>query len=243
MNRKIFAAIGVSDFKSYFVKYFLPIILLDVFILFIFIFAFESVFVKIIGFSVFGFILLILFSYPMIIIDNQSRNIEENLHYFITYAGALSTVNLDRKEMFADISDKLRYREIARVFKKLIYLVESIKIDFSTAAYKLSSLLKTEHFSRFLERMGIALSFNANLVKFMMDEQKALMDSYEVIYKEGLERIKLVQELYVSLVLAFGFVLATLLLMPFLTGIDSAIFLKFGIIGILFLDFMIIVFA
>ncbi len=243
MVKKIFAAIGVNDFKSYMMKYFLPIFLLDFMVLFIFLFGFSDSKVKWIGIIMFFLVLVFMFSYPIIIIDNQSRNIEENLHYFITYAGALSTVNLERKEMFTNLADKTRYLEISKIFKKLLYLVESIKIDFSTSAYKVSTIIKTEHFSRFLERMGIALSFNSNIQKFLLDEQKSLMNSYEVIYREGLERIKMVQEMFVSLILAFAFVLATILLIPFMTGIDTSVFLQFGIIGIIILDLMMIVFS
>ncbi len=243
VNTKVFAAIGVTDFKSYMMKYFLPIFLLDFLILFLFLFGFETTAVKWLGVLVFFAVMVVLFAYPLVIIDNQSRDIEENLHYFITYAGALSTVNLERKDLFIDLSEKIRYREISNIFKKLLYLVESIKVDFSTSAYKISSLIKTEHFARFLERMGIALSFNSNIAKFFLDEQKALMNSYEVVYREGLERIKMVQEMFVSLILAFAFVLATVLLMPFLTGIDSSMFLKFGVLGIVMLDIMMVVFV
>lgn len=243
MNQKIFAVLGLPDFKSYVLRYFLPIFMLDFLLLFLFMFGFENPTVKTIGIVVFAVVFLVLFSYPIILIDNQSRNIEENLHYFITYAGALSTVNLERKELFADLSQKVRYKEISNIFKKLIYLVESIKIDFATSAYKMASLLKTEHFARFLERMGIALSFNSNISKFLLDEQVALMNSYDNVYREGLERIKMVQEMFVSLILAFAFVLATILLIPFITGIDATVFLKFGIVGIVLLDFVMIVFV
>jgi len=242
MNSRIFAALGLPDFKSYMIKYFLPIFILDLLVLGIFVFGFNNPIVQILGWFVFIMILIFLLTYPVILMDNQSRDIEENLHFFITYAGALATVNLDRKDMFKDFSDKSRYLEIANIFKKLIYLVDSIKIDFSTAAYKTASFLKTEHFARFLERMGIALSFNANIKKFFLDEQKALMNSYEVIYREGLERIKLVQDMYVSLILAFAFVLATILLIPFIVGIDAAVFLKFGILAIMLLDIVMVVF-
>lgn len=239
---KIFAAIGVNDFKSYMMKYFLPIFLGDFLLLFLFVFGFTNIYVKWMGVILFILVLVILFMYPSIIIDNQSRDIEENLHYFITYAGALSTVNLERKEMFTDLANKVRYREISRAFKKLLYLVDNIKLDFSTSAYKTSTLYKSDHFSRFLERMGIALSFNANVSNFLT-EQEALMNSYAIVFKEGLDRIKVVQEMFVSLILAFAFVMATILLMPFLTGIDGTYFLLFGIAGITLIDVMIIVFT
>ena len=200
MNSKTYSAIGVSDFKSYFLKYFLPIFLIDFFILFVFLFAFKDSAIQWLGIALFFLVLVFIFSYPMILIDNQSRDIEENLHFFITYAGALSTVNLERKDMFANLAEKTRYLEISKIFKKLIYLVENIKIDFSTASYKLASILNAEHFARFLERMGIALSFNSNISKFLLDEQKALMNSYENVYREGLERIKMVQEMFIVLV-------------------------------------------
>ncbi|MCA9486195.1 hypothetical protein H6501_01140 [Candidatus Woesearchaeota archaeon] len=243
MNTKVFAALGLTDFKSYLLKYFLPIFMLDFLILFLFLFGFESTSSKWIGLAIFFLVFIILLSYPFILIDNQARDIEENIHFFITYAGALSTVNLERKELFTDLSEKTRYREIAKIFKKLLYLVNSIKIDFSTAAYKISSLLKTEHFARFLERMGIALSFNANVMKFLLEEQRALMNAYEIVYKEGLERIKMVQEMFVSLILAFAFVLATILLIPFITGINTTTFLQFGVVGIIIFDLIMIVFA
>lgn len=243
MNSRIFAVLGVNDFKSYMMKYFLPIFLLDFLILFLFLFGFDNVVAKWIGIAVFFIVLLILFTYPTIIIDNQSRNIEENMHFFITYAGALSTVNLERKELFIDISEKVRYREISKVFKRIIYLVESIKVDFSTSSYKVASLIKTEHFARFLERMGIALSFNSNISKFFLDEQKALMNSFEVIYREGLERIKMLEEMFVSLILAFAFLLSTVLLIPFITGINVNFFLMFGVLGIIILDIMLYVFV
>lgn len=241
MNRRTFAAIGVTDLKTYMLKYFLPIFMLDIMILFLFLFGFQGA-IKWLGVVLFGFILILLFTYPSLVTDGQTRNIEENLHFFITYAGALSSVNLERKDLFVDLSEKTRYREISLIFKKLIYLVESVKVDFSTAAYKTASLLSTEHFSRFLERMGIALSFNANVSKFFMDEQKALMDSYSTVYLESLERIKMVQEMFVSLILAFAFILATVLLIPFITGIDTSLFLQAGILGIAILDTVILVF-
>lgn len=241
VNSKTLAALGLSDMKTYLIKYFLPIFGLDILILLIFTFGFDNSYAKLLGYFVFVCVLVVLFAYPIMIIDGQARDIEENLHFFITYAGALSTVNLERREMFTDLSEKTRYREIANIFKKLIYLVEAIKVDFATSAYKVSSILKTEHFSRFLERMGIALSFNANIAKFLIGEQKVLMAAYENVYIEGLERIRTIQDMFVSLVLAFSFVLSIILLMPFLTGMDSVIFLQFGLLGIIFLDAVLMV--
>ena len=240
---KIFAAVGVNDFKSYVQKYFLPVFLLDFITLFVFLFGFNNIILKWVGIILFIIVLIVLFTYPMMVIDKQSKDIEQNLHYFITYAGALSTVNLERKDMFNDLASKIRYKEIAKGFKKLLYLVEAIKLDFSTASYKVSSLYKTKHFSRFLERMGIALSFNANISSFFLEEQKALMNSYAIVYKESLERIKIIEEMFVSIVLAFSFVLSTILLMPFLVGIEGSIFLLGGIFGIAVLDIIMIVFA
>lgn len=243
MNSKVFAALEIGDFKSYLLTYFLPIFALDFLFLFFFLLGFNDNLVRWIGVIVFFVILIALFAYPMLLIDAQTTNIEETLHYFITYAGALSTVNLSRKELFKDLAEKERYPEIANIFKKVLYLVESIKVDFATAAYKISSILKTEHFSRFLERMGIALSFNSNVSQFFLDEQVVLMNAYKNVYQEGLERIRLVQDMFVSLILAFAFILATVLLIPFLTGIDGSFFLMFGIVGIILLDMMMVIFV
>lgn len=242
MNKKTYNALGMSSMKEYLMSYFLPILMLDIVVLLIFIFAFDNIMIQGIGFALFFIIILMLLVYPSIIIDSQARNIDENLHYFITYAGALSTINLGRKELFYDFSQKGRYREIANIFSKIYYLVQSIKVDFSTASYKVANTLNTEHFARFLERMGISLSFNASLQKFFIDEQKAMMNSYEIVYKESLERIKLIQEMYVSLMLSFAFLLSTVLLLPFLTGLDPNYMMQFGLLGIVLVNVIMMVF-
>ena len=242
MNKKTYNALGMSSMKEYLMSYFLPILMLDIIVLLIFIFAFDNIMIQGIGFALFFIIILMLLVYPSIIIDSQARNIDENLHYFITYAGALSTINLGRKELFYDFSQKGRYREIANIFSKIYYLVQSIKVDFSTASYKVANTLNTEHFARFLERMGISLSFNASLQKFFIDEQKAMMNSYEIVYKESLERIKLIQEMYVSLMLSFAFLLSTVLLLPFLTGLDPNYMMQFGLLGIVLVNVIMMVF-
>ncbi|MCH8519918.1 MAG: hypothetical protein LAT82_04145 [Nanoarchaeota archaeon] len=242
MNKKTYNALGMSSMKEYLMSYFLTILMLDIVVLLIFIFAFYNVMIQGLGFALFFIIILMLLVYPSIIIDSQARNIDENLHYFITYAGALSTINLGRKELFYDFSQKGRYREIANIFSKIYYLVQSIKVDFSTASYKVANTLNTEHFARFLERMGISLSFNASLQKFFIDEQKAMMNSYEIVYKESLERIKLIQEMYVSLMLSFAFLLSTVLLLPFLTGLDPNYMMQFGLLGIVLVNVIMMVF-
>ena len=242
MNKKTYNALGMSSMKEYLMSYFLPILMLDMVVLLIFIFAFDNIIIQALGFALFFIIILMLLVYPSIIIDSQARNIDENLHYFITYAGALSTINLGRKELFYDFSQKGRYREIANIFSKIYYLVQSIKVDFSTASYKVANTLNTEHFARFLERMGISLSFNASLQKFFIDEQKAMMNSYEIVYKESLERIKLIQEMYVSLMLSFAFLLSTVLLLPFLTGLDPNYMMQFGLLGIVLVNVIMMVF-
>lgn len=242
MNKKTYNALGMTSMREYLMSYFLPILMLDILVLLIFIFAFDNIIIQALGFALFFIVILMLLVYPSIIIDSQARNIDENLHYFITYAGALSTINLGRKELFYDFSQKVRYREIGNIFNKIYYLVQSIKVDFSTASYKVANTINTEHFARFLERMGISLSFNASLQKFFIDEQKAMMNSYEIVYKESLERIKLIQEMYVSLMLSFAFLLSTVLLLPFLTGLDPNFMMQFGLLGIVLINVIMMVF-
>ncbi len=240
---KILSILGFEDIKAFLLRYVIPIIVLDLLMLFAFNYFFEDFYLRLLGYFVCVSILFVSGYYPFMILGKQSKEIEQTLHFFITYAGALSTVNLERKEMFTDLSKKVRYLEIANAFKKLMYLVDNIKLDFSTASYKISNLYATPHFSRFLERMGIALSFNSSVSSFFLQEQVALMNSYAVVYKEGLERIKVLQDMFSSLIMAFSFVLATILLMPFLTGIDGTYFLKFGVLGVIVIDVMMVLFA
>ncbi|MFP4402327.1 MAG: hypothetical protein ACLFPL_03770 [Candidatus Nanoarchaeia archaeon] len=242
MNKKTYNALGMTSGKEYLTKYVFPILILNVIMLLVVLLGFDQFVIRAFAVLLFIIIIVLIMVYPILILDSQKRDIDENLHYFITYAGALSTINMGRKELFYDFSQKNRYREISKVFMKIYYLVQSIKVDFSTSAYKVAKTLKTEHFSRFLERMGVSLSFNSDMQKFFLDEQKAMMDSYAVVYTESLERIKLVQEMYVSLTLAFAFLMSTILLLPFLTGLDPVYMMQIGLLGLVLLNVMMLVF-
>ena len=238
--KKIIYSSGFSSFKSFGILYVLPLFLGFLFSLFISIILFEDTIVRAIGIIVSFLILGLGCLYPILNNEKDKRSYDELLPFFITYAGALSTVQIPRKDFFKDLSKKKEYFEISNVFKKINYLTEKIKLDFSSACYKIANIISAKGFSEFIERMGISLYFNSKNSDFFLGEQNSLMANYSSYYKESLERLRTIQEIFSSLILSLAYVLGIIFLVPFISGLDIAQFLKYSILGVIFMNLILI---
>ncbi|MBU0762814.1 MAG: hypothetical protein KKD39_07285 [Candidatus Altiarchaeota archaeon] len=90
-------------------------------------------------FLVFGAIAVL--GYPYFGIERIKVNIHENIHYFITYAGALSTLHLPRKKLFRLAAQRMEYGHIARMMEKVAYLSDYWNLSLVTSCRKLSTLV------------------------------------------------------------------------------------------------------
>ena len=238
--RKLVYSFGFSNVKSFGLFYILPLFLGFLFSLFISIILFDDLIVKSVGIIISFVILIIGCAYPFLNTQKDKKAYEEMLPFFITYAGSLSTVQIPRKEFFKDLEGKKEYLEIANVFKKINYLTAKIKLDFSTACYKIANIISAKNFSEFIERMGISLYFNSKNSDFFLGEQNSLMANYSSYYTESLERMRTIQDIFSSLVLSLAYVLGIIFLVPFISGLDIAQFLKYTILGIIVMNLVLI---
>ena len=239
--KKIIFNLNYKNNFEFFLKYLLPIILLSAIFALSINFFFESFAIVLIGNLVSFLILVAGISYPFLKIE-ENDDLDDTIPYFITYAGALSTIEMPRKDFFKDLSLKKEYVSLSKVFEKLLYLTQKIKLDFSTACYKLASITENKDFSKFLERMGISLYFNSNKSDFFIKEQKALMQTYSSFFKESFSRLASIREAFSSLNLSISYFMGIIFLLPFVTGIDIAKFMKYSILVIIVIDVILIYF-
>ena len=69
--------------------------------------------------------------YPIVLVERQKVDIHENIHLFITYAGTISTIDLDRSTFFKKVAQKKKYGYISEVAEKAVYLAKEWNLGFA----------------------------------------------------------------------------------------------------------------
>ncbi|MFH0863194.1 MAG: hypothetical protein V1875_09240 [Candidatus Altiarchaeota archaeon] len=181
-------------------------------------------------------------AYPFYAIERIKVNIHENIHYFITYAGSLSTLHVKRRQLFRLSSQRVEYGEIAKVMEKVAYLSDYWNLGLVRTCRKLSTLVPSKILGNFLDRMSAAFDFGERLDVFLLSEQSAVMEDYETEYKQALQSLSLIQDALVSLTIAAAFMMTVAFMLPLIMGYD--IYLMVGLSGVAFflLDMVTVIF-
>ncbi len=186
-----------------------------------------------------GFLFVLL--YPIIVNEKRRISIDQNLHFFITYGGALSTVGLSRPQFFKMLGEKKHYGYTSELMKKMVYVAKRWNVGFAKTTRKLAKLCPSKILSGFLYRLASSLDFGVDLQNFLWEEQDSLMSDYSTQYKQSIENISMLREMYIALTISFAFAMSAALLLPMILGIPMETALKFGIVGIITIDLIMLV--
>ncbi|MHC1566989.1 MAG: hypothetical protein ACXQTD_04540 [Candidatus Syntropharchaeia archaeon] len=125
--------------SEYLKKFVLPILLFGFLFSFFLPILFPEIFgtgmIKYLMYSIPVFCLFVVVSYPKILLDRRRREIDQNIHYFITHMGVLATSDLSLIGIF----DLLRKREeeygaLAREVEKIFILVDTWHLSIAEAS-------------------------------------------------------------------------------------------------------------
>ncbi|MEM4756231.1 MAG: hypothetical protein QW594_03800 [Candidatus Woesearchaeota archaeon] len=233
---KFFIVAGYSSVTDYALRVVLPIMAttLAFFIITHFFLVFLPWYYSyiILGLGV-GFIIL----YPLMEYQKVKVKIDEKMHLMITYAGTISTIDIQRTVLFKNLSEKKEhFDEISKAAEKILYFAKTWNLGFSKAARKVASIVPSRMFADFLDRFAIMMDFGEDLKTFLMDEQDAVMDDFEAEYKKSLETIKLIQEVFISFTMTIAFVMSTSVLLPLIAGYPMEQIVQYSLIGVIFVD-------
>lgn len=225
---------GYESLDHYFVKLVLPVVAM-LLGLFIFLINFDllPVFVPYLLVSM-GILFIVL--YPIATYEKKKVKINENLHLFITYAGTVSTLDVSRDILFEKISQKEDFSVISKIMYKILYFAKKWNLGFAKTCRRVGELVPSPPLSDFLDRFAVMMDFGENLQIFLYDEQVSVMDDYDSLYKQALENIKLMQEIFVSITISIAFIMAVSLLLPIIVGSSIDVVLIYTLAGIVFLD-------
>lgn len=181
-----------------------------------------------------------IFGYPYTQFEKKKVNIHENIHLFITYAGTISTLDVNRHQFFTHISEQEQFGYITELSKKILYLARDWNLGFAQTARKLAKFSPSAILADFYDRMAAVLDFGEDLSVFLTEEQDAVMQDYANEYKQSLENIKTLQDVFISITIAMAFALAAALLVPILMGVNMIVIVQYGLIALVFVDALLI---
>ncbi|MEM4260453.1 MAG: hypothetical protein QXG00_04410 [Candidatus Woesearchaeota archaeon] len=236
----ISVAMGYSSIIELIQKYFLPLIGVVVFVFILFRIFFRQLPL------IYGVLILIVgigisVLYPVMIMEKKKASIHNNLHLFITYAGTISTMKISRGMLFRRISQKKVFGEISEISEKILYLSRGWNIGFAKTCRTVADILPSKILGDFLDRFAVMMDFGENLEAFLISEQTSVLDDYSTEYKNSLELIRLLQDVFVSLTMSLSFGLAIGLLIPLLMGISINTVVLIAIAAITLMDMIMLV--
>ncbi len=188
------------------------------------------------AFSIVFFTALFVLIYPVAVYNRKKTSINENLHLFITYAATISTLHISRALLFKKIASKKIFGEISNISEKILYLSKYWNLGFARTCRKLSALNPSNIFADFLDRFAVMMDFGENLEVFLRDEQDQILAEYSTAYMKGLETIKTLQDIFLSISLAVSFGLTIGLMVPLIMDIPITTILKIFVLLILAID-------
>ena len=94
-------------------------------------------------------------------------NVHERIHLFITFAGTISTIDLDRSTFFRKIIEKKEFGYISKITEKLLYFAKSWNLGFAVTCRQLEALSPSRILADFLDRLAVTIDFGEPLEVFL----------------------------------------------------------------------------
>lgn len=230
---------GFKSYTEYLVKLVAPVFSIT-FMLFMLTLFFFSLPIYV-PFIILFLGIAVIVAYPFIIYEQRKIDIHEKIHLFITYAGTLATLKINRTMLFQKISEEKEYGELRHVAERIIYLAKSWNLGYAKTCRKIAKLSPSSIFRDFLDRLAAVLDFGEDLEVFLVEEQDAVMDDFANEYKQSIQNIRLLEDVFISLTISIAFAMSAALLLPLLVGVSIMTIVQYSLLGLVFMDILLIV--
>lgn len=228
MNTKvIFHCLGISQ-KNYFKNFVIPVIILAILFPAIILVLVPSVME---GIMVVGVILVpialfaIVLIYPVSGLEGKKKEIDNNIHYYITHMGVLATSQMTRVDLLLKLSHTEAYGYLAKETGRIHALIFYWHVSFPVACRFIAQRTPSVLFSDFLDRMAHSVQAGQGFEEFVISEQTVVMNDFTTMYQDSLNSIDMIKEMFISMCMSLIFIVAFAIIMPIITGMDSIILL------------------
>ncbi|GAD51313.1 flagella-related protein flaJ [Halarchaeum acidiphilum MH1-52-1] len=158
--------------------------------------------------------------YPKVLQDRRRKQIREHFHLFITHLTILSTTNIDRVEVFRTLAQEDEYDAIAEEMARIVGLVDTWNQSLEDACRMRSERVSSPLMSDFLERLAYTVGAGRDISEFLIEEQDSIIGNFVVRYESRLDRLELLKDVYMSIVLSMTFGAVFAMVIPFIVGIN-----------------------
>jgi len=179
---------------------------------------------------------LIALMYPKLVVGRVRKEIEDNIHFYITHMGALATSEVSRKEMMKMLSERKEYKALAEETRKIYLLMDKWNKNLAQACRFLAKRTPSKILSDFLDRMAHELDSGEDFKEFIKREQENVMDAFANLYQGRLYSVDVFKEVYISLILSLSFFAAFAIIAPFLAGISVKLVLNIILIFFIIIE-------
>lgn len=235
-----------TPWKTYLVRWVLVPTLLTGFSVYliysIFSDAFSDIYIRIILYLLPVYIFVSMLLKPLLDHEKRSHRIEQEIHLFITRIGVLSVSNISQKGMFSILSEMKEYGELAKEVTKVFNLVDRWGLSLGEACRIVARSTPSRLFSDFLNRLSHAIDSGESAGSFFKNEQKVIMDEYEVNYDKSLYGVEVMKEMFVAMVTTAAFIFVIVSLYPMLSGKDATTLLVLAMFIFAFVEFVFLFF-
>ena len=159
--------------------------------------------------------------YPRLLVEEQRRGLENQLHLVITHLTVLSTTNIDRVAVFRQLGREEEYGELAVEMRRITELVDTWNQSLDDALQRRARAVPSRELGDFLDRLAYSLNAGQHLDDFLLGEQRTIIEKYVTVYEGALGNLEVMKDLYLSMILSMTFAIINAIVLPILTGTDA----------------------
>ncbi len=173
-----------------------------------------------VGSSLAGLLLFGVLLKPVIERDSKKNDINSNIPFFVTAFATLSTSDSNRITQLDILSKKDKLGLVKDDLATIVNLVRNWKRGLSEASMLMAEKTPSDVFADFLSRFAHAMDSGQDFDDFVRTEADTVMSNFETTYQSALYSFELYKDLYVSMLLAFAFLITFVMIMPVLVPMN-----------------------
>lgn len=191
--------------------------------------------------SLFGlFLVVAALMYPQITQSRNKTEVRGKFHLYLTHITVLSMANIDRIDIFRKLSSIEEYGALADETGEVVALVDTLNQSLDDATRQVSKTTSSKLLSDFLERLSFTVGAGQRLEVFLTTEQEEIMNSFVIRYESSLTKLDVLNDLYISMMIAVSFLLVFVSIIPLFVRIPALVLIGgvvifFTIIQVLFI--------
>lgn len=159
--------------------------------------------------------------YPFVSWKNKENDINAKMHFFITHIRVLSISDLSLKDIIDILGGKTVYGALGEEMKKASVLSIQWKMPLSKTFRFISARTPSKILKDFLDRFSQSLDSGVEHREFVEIEQEAVLQEYKTMYEASNENIVILNEVYVSMLIAIIFVMSMGIVLPIIMGTEN----------------------